>query len=132
MNKQYRLGNIVQGPKGDIAQIHYLNTEHGRDKNIRAWYLDKPQYGTQEPQPIPLTKEWADKLGFEVIDMGDYWEFNKGDFQLLQIKVPLTGKCLPPAYVLHTKKSKHIKVEFVHKLQNLYYEVEGEELVWSK
>ena len=64
--------------------------------------------------------------------MGDFWEFNKDSFQLIQLKVPITNKVLEPAFILHSKKAKHIKVKYVHKLQNLYYEIEGKELTLNK
>jgi|SRR3972149_4135576 len=80
---------------------------------------------------IQLTKEWAHYLGFEVIDMGDFWEFNKGDFQLIQFKTPINNGTLEPVFVIHSKTSKHIKVPYVHKLQNLYFEIEGMELIYK-
>jgi hypothetical protein len=121
-----------------------------QEKSLRTgvWILD--QYGREmlinedrleilmavrnydELNGINLTKEWCRDFGFEITDMGDFWEYNKGDFQLIQFKVPLTNKVLEPVYVLHSKKSKHIKVPYVHKLQNLYYEIEETELILLK
>lgn len=80
---------------------------------------------------IILTKEVAKKFGFEIVDMGDFWEFNLGDFQLIQLKSHMLPVEPVPFYVLHSKKSRHIKVPFAHKLQNLYYAIEGKELVFN-
>lgn len=127
--KEFRLSNLVQTKNKALATVELLDMEYGTDKSIRAWRIDKTMMGTEDPEPVELTKEIAEKLGFEIVDMGDFWEFNKGDFQLIQFKVPMTGKVLTPVYILHSKKAKHIKVPYVHKLQNLYYEIEGTELI---
>lgn len=131
-NKEFRLGNIVQNMEGKMATVQLLDCEYDHDTPIRAWLIDKPALGTSSPKKVPLTKEIAEQLGFQIIDMGDHWEFNKSDFQLIQIKVPATGNVLPPFMLLHGNVTKRIKVEFVHKLQNLFYEIEGEELILRK
>lgn len=83
-------------------------------------------------QPIQLTKEWFKKLGFTITDMADHWEFEKGDFSLFQLKMEILNREMPPFYILHSKTSQHIKVPYVHRLQNLYYEIKNHPLQIDK
>ncbi len=121
----FRKGNLMQDQQARLCLVEEISDERFSAPAIHGALTSLPN------EPIVLTKEWAKDFGFDVVDMGDHWEFNKGDFQLIQIKVPMTGKELTPVYVLHSKKSKHIKVPYVHKLQNLYYELENEELTYN-
>ncbi|MDQ3047068.1 MAG: hypothetical protein M3R27_05925 [Bacteroidota bacterium] len=70
------------------------------------------------------------ELGFEVIDLGSHWEYNKGDFQILQFKTPF-GKLLDPVFIVHSKVSKHIRVPNIKELKTLYKLIEGKELICS-
>lgn len=124
----FRKGNLIAERDDSVIEISGING----DETIRIWNKEKTEtlgcFSLDCFNPIPLTKELARDLGFTVTDMGDFWEFTKGDFTLIQLKVPMTGKVLIPFYILHSEKSKYIKVPYVHKLQNLYYEIEGTEL----
>src|SRR3989337_1809746 len=111
--KSLRLGNYINKglPLSLSIPIAKVITE-----NEFTLLLSKGYYF--DFSPIVLTKELARDFGFEVIDMGDFWEFNKGDFQLIQFKTPLNNGILEPVFIIHSKTSKHIKVPFVHKLQH--------------
>lgn len=130
-HKEFRLNNLVQNDKGIFAKVQLLDCEYQSDKPIRAWYIERPAFGTEEPEPIPLTKEIARDFGFKIVDMGDHWEFNLGNFQLIQIKSTIKGTDLPPFIILHGKVTRRITVKYVHKLQNLFFELEEKELIYN-
>lgn len=113
-------------------RINNLINYQGEDITLTEELFGKVLYENDPEaiEPVSLTKEWARDLGFEVIDMGDFWEFEKGDFKMIQLKMPIMKRMMPISYLLFgEKKSKHIKLPFVHKLQNLYFEIEGTELI---
>lgn len=75
-------------------------------------------------KPIPLTEEWLLKFGFEEVESenGDY--FIKEDFLL---------KILDTHFVCIYKSAMvSDELKFVHKLQNLHFELENEELTIKK
>jgi hypothetical protein len=102
--------------------------------NIKTlkWLQDDPEDFNSKHEPIELTKEIFKELGFEVTDMGDYWEYQKENFYLIQVKIPILDKLTSPMFVLNSEKSSHLKVKYVHRLQNLYYEIKNEELIYIK
>ncbi|MES2138651.1 MAG: hypothetical protein V4511_03015 [Bacteroidota bacterium] len=113
-------------------RINNLINYQGEDITLTEELFGKLLYENDPEaiEPVKLTKEWARDLGFEVIDMGDFWEFEKGDFKMIQLKAPILNRMMPISYLLFgEKKSKHVKLPFVHKLQNLYFEIEGAELI---
>lgn len=70
-------------------------------------------------EPIPLTKEWLVRFGFEY---GFDGNLTKGQ---LTIEKHLNGGWLR---ILDGTWSDGIKIEHVHQLQNLYFALTGEEL----
>lgn len=119
---ELRIGNYLSDKKGRLCKVEFISPEEYRAYAIVGGSTSLPN------EKILLTKEWARDLGFTVTDLGDFWEFEKNGFILIQLKIPITGKELPPFYILHSKKSQHIKIHHVHKLQNLYFEIKDEEL----
>jgi hypothetical protein len=98
----------------DELECHYVELEDGFCVNI-----DKGI------EPIPLTEEWLLKFGFEKLDDGTYkklvtvWEslYIDLDINILQIG------CNNREWFSFNRD-----ITKVHKLQNLYYELSGEEL----
>lgn len=119
---ELRIGNYLSDREGRLCKVEFISPEEFRAYAIKGGKTSLPN------EKIKLTKEWARNLGFTVTDLGDFWEFEKNGFILIQLKIPITGKELPPFYILHSKKSQHIKIHYVHKLQNLYFEIKEEEL----
>lgn len=122
---ELRFGNLLLDRNGRICKVEQVNTEEFYAPAIRGGITSLPN------SVIPLNNITAKQLGFDIVDMGDFWEFNKGDFQIIQFKAHMLPKDPVPFYVLHSKKSRHIPVPFVHKLQNLFFEIEGKELVYK-
>lgn len=81
--------------------------------------------------PLPLTKEiLRDNLGFDISDMGDFWQCQKEDFVLIQIKLQFGN--MPYMFVLKSSIKESVNFYYVHHLQNTYLDLKGELLVWKQ
>jgi len=78
--------------------------------------------GQVQVKPIPLTKEWLLRFGFRKYN--DNW-FSKG---ALWINISDFAICVGLEF-----KQVNIRkqINVVHKLQNLYFEIENEELTFN-
>ena len=91
-----------------------------------------------EFEPIPLTKEFLLKFGFENIDKGgnDYITYTDPNHDYyLQLDVRNDGKYS----ILDNDNSFNdlrafsmVDISYVHQLQNLYFALTGEELTFKK
>lgn len=93
------------------------------------------QWGNQRDEhiidlePIPLTPEWLERMGFEFDEDNDF-----GDEQFYLIR-DSEGDCIVAIY--HAKLDNkyfielhpNAEIKYVHQLQNLYFALTGEELV---
>jgi len=82
-------------------------------------------------KPIPLTEEWLEKLGFEVIDAFDS-EGIEDHYYLLK-KNTISFCCLRPFETIEIDffdglELRKTPIKHVHQLQNLYFALTGEEL----
>lgn len=107
---ELRIGNyIIQG--GLVTIVEQL------EKSINDW--DRTNHKrTIDCQPIPLTKEWLLKFGFDN-------KFNKGKINII-LKGRLgykNGRTYFNSWAILEKQP-----DYVHELQNLYYALTGEEL----
>ena len=103
---------------------------------------------TEEYEPIPITEEWVFKFGFELFD---YWptfdEDNEApEFFYMQYKLKISGKSF--YYTIYSSnneewqiaiKMKYFEdeillsnIKYVHELQNLYFALRGEELIYNE
>lgn len=91
---------------------------------------DPWEFKNDEIKPIPLNKEWLEKLGFEKSTVG-YYAYKSdlySDYAHLRISdVYDNGK-----YTVSIGDDKvgicMLHIEYVHQLQNLYYAITSEEL----
>lgn len=88
----------------------------------RIMLLDKDEIINTEP--IPLTKHWLDRFGFEEINNGIGWD-ELTNSVLKLVKVP-TNNSEIISYNYATDKYTFIK--YVHQLQNLYFALTNTEL----
>lgn len=80
-----------------------------------------------EIEPIPITEEWLDKLGFRGKKVYDaIFEWRIGD-SLKEHCIQTDGEAF-----VWTHYKDGIDIKFVHQLQNLYYALTGEELTISE
>lgn len=123
-----RVGNYLHDREGRLCRVEEVTKRHFKAPAIYGGLT------SLDHNPIELTKEWAYDLGFTITDFCDYWEFERKGFILVQfkLKVGVKVKDLVPSYILPSTKPKHIKVQYVHKLQNLYFEIMEEELNYNR
>ncbi len=111
---ELRIGNLIEheDPNEIVEGIHYI--DEGKYKILIGNYLRN----LEEIKPIPLTKEWLLKFGFE--STGDY-HFSKNG---------LNFHFLMDTMILEDEKSHPLGKSFncVHQLQNLYFALTGQEL----
>lgn len=81
-----------------------------------------------EYKPIPLTEEWLVKFGFQE---GVYWmsgnryiDYRLGNFEI--------SKQSLDEGIYYINASFPSSINYVHQLQNLYFALTGNELVWKK
>ena len=105
----FRIGNLVEEPKGNIHKIDRLD-ECSKIRN-----------------GIKLTDEWLIKFGFMKDDNGIYWI----DLEVEYLELIPTKKDWLPRYVQIVGLESGVKlriIKFVHQLQNLFFVITGKEL----
>ena len=111
--KELRIGNYVHSLEtGETQKITGITEEH---PYINSITFDYPNY--DEIEPIPLTEEWLFKLGF-INDR--VLEFYRNDITDSTIIIDYNFICL--------LGYSHVKLKYVHELQNLYFALTGSEL----
>lgn len=75
--------------------------------------------------PISITKEWLVKAGFKLCE-----DFKKGVYSDYYFKYPLKIRIIRDSISLFYRLELVQNIKFVHQLQNLYFALTGEELVF--
>lgn len=144
----YSLGNIVCLGKSEDGsdEIGYIaltsdeecqNTHTDDDRYLIKLFSDEVgYYGSDYPAPVKLTKEILTKLGFELKDFENefdgktqgyctnHYMFIKGVWHL--------GISRHGVFVSFIAYGNFLrKLEYVHELQNLYYTLTGDNLVFN-
>ena len=91
----------------------------GIECKVEADALSSMFYGGLKPKPIPLTKEWLVKFGFEIY--GGHW--SNGSIRMLISPTVSGGDIILSPYLGYALEIKH-----VHQLQNLFYALTQKEL----
>ena len=79
-------------------------------------------YDPAVAKPIPLTEQWLKDFGFKEVK-GNAWAIMYRELEVFQIW------CRDKKYFRYTPNEwMHVKLESVHKLQNLYFALTGKEL----
>lgn len=126
---ELRLGNYVIYNNNEIGTVSgiqsFLTTEDKVAINERIDIF----YNTENINPILLTKEWLFKLGFENhfdrVEEINYYCIK--DF-VIEEDFFCFGYAEPIVYDLLRVNSKN-PLKYVHQLQNLFFALNGEELV---
>jgi hypothetical protein len=119
-----RIGNIIMF--ADYDGIVYRKISAIK-LNEFGLYSDIDGTNFQICKPIPLTKEWLLKIGFEfVVDTWylngfSLWETEWGDDK------GATG--IGYFYELRERGMMDKHIQYLHELQNLYYSLTGEEIL---
>ena len=116
-NKKFRIGNLIYA--------YSLNDKKQTDLRIaeiksigETWieYDYQGEFNHCSSKPIPLTEEWLEKFGLKkLIPQGSI-------FQLREFHVQNFG---PLGFY---ECRNHVKIEYIHQLQNLYFALTWEEL----
>lgn len=115
------LGSYVQVPNGQFGVVETLM----KSGVIYASYLDKEKGMTcahaNHFQPIPITPEWLERLGFE----RKYGTLCRGCFTAYTKATPITinNGCVFEAWLVPGDmfSESRFEVEYIHQLQNLYF-----------
>lgn len=96
----------------DSIGKYSITTSLGEHIDLKERYL----------RPIPLTEEWLIKFGFKYDALLDTW-FSQDETATLHINHYTKGDTLG-----FFETEYDVEIKHVHKLQNLYFELQGEEL----
>ena len=110
--KELRIGNLVLTKKD-------LNKEYVITK-LSGAIIDYIECESILSKPIPLTEEWLLKFGFKK-DNNLYTKDFCGGLYSLQLNLDYNGTHF-------TYYDGYVVLDFIHKLQNLYFALTGEEL----
>lgn len=109
--KELRIGNCVLDIDNDVLSVSEITKDYVSFNNCNL----KSRYS--KIKPIPLTEEWLIKLGF-INDR--VLEFYRNDITDSTIIIDYNFICL--------LGYSHVKLNYVHELQNLYFALTGREL----
>lgn len=117
---QYRTGNLISPKVGDlehIGQIIYISeTEIGVnliDDNFEEYLSYYQDLLIEKIEPIPLTEEWLFKFGYDLISENHY---------------AFCGHLIWSIEDRFYCDKNGIQIKYVHKIQNLFFELKEEEL----
>lgn len=114
-SEEIRIGNYVKSVRtGEVIAVDWIAIKHVHDGSIQ-----QPPYDMSSVyEPIPITEEILLKCGLE---KGDYNEFRHTN--LIGTLTLYDGIC-----EIHLGDLYSVWIESLHKLQNLYFALTGEEL----
>jgi hypothetical protein len=102
----------------------------------------------EDYEPIPLTEEWVLKFGGEMYDylVDDEDDDEENNFTFIEYKLILknrsycytVGSCPDGFFDFCLKLTWHpdpillLTIKYVHELQNIYFALQGEELIYNE
>jgi len=126
--EELRIGNLVQDEHGSVMYVYRL-WKGGAELASNMDGFDDLDYEDDEMFGVPLTEEWLVRAGFDVKENSSWATgeeqkfkvFSKGNFTYNSIQGLwwFFGKVLPN------------QPKYVHKLQNIYYELVDQELEFT-
>tara|TARA_R100000655_G_scaffold7322_2_gene19795 strand:+ start:401 stop:769 length:369 start_codon:yes stop_codon:yes gene_type:complete len=114
---ELRIGNYVYDGEKELCKIWAVHKDRLTVEipNDNTTFLGR--YKIEYAKPIPLTKDWLLKFGFEA-------GFN-GEYEIL----PFLYIWKPsPSTKSFSVSPSTLEIKYVHQLQNLYFALTGEEL----
>lgn len=126
-SREFRIGNVVGcdgTPRPLVIQEIY-------ESQITAGFLDEPDYEMDLMYPnligIPITEEWLKKAGFG-LSTGDKWSLLSPRGCLFSLQ----NEKFNTAYKVYINFDyTQSRFEYIHQLQNLYFALSGDELVFN-
>jgi hypothetical protein len=117
---ELRLGNYIYH-NGEVVPVVQIERRYKTMYRLNDLDVDE-RIIEDHFQPIPLTPEWLERCGWQLVDQGRgpyYWLEKQCWFH---IHLPEDGTL----YANFNNNAVHIK--YLHQLQNLYFALTGEEL----
>jgi len=126
--KQFRIGNLLGDRENRLCRVTELNSETDPDeRNVIAPAI-KGGLTSLPVEPIPLSEEWLLKCGFEALTKksngfkSDSYTYTGG----VSLIVYFDGERLSTNFWIGNEK------RYVHELQNFFYALTGEELIFTE
>lgn len=120
-----RIGNLVYDDENIIVKVEKIVSELYQEWNdyddeecTQFSKIGEKGMFYSKVSPIPITKEWLLKLGFE--QKGSFYRIENSRFVEILIHDDGIDVCNHSVYLPHIK--------YVHQLQNLYYNLIGSRL----
>jgi hypothetical protein len=107
---EIRIGNLVEATNDDVVFPYVITAQE-----IVFYHSDPKRFN-----PIPLGKEWFDKIKWE-LEKGEFYYFLDNNY----FSINTSGQ------VYYMGDYTAVNVEYLHDLQNLYFAITGEELTFS-
>jgi hypothetical protein len=125
-SNELRIGNLVMYSNGNILFKVIGISEFGIDieNKVEKTYIEYDEF-----EPILLTKEWLLNLGFKKDVDGS---FMKNDISIFLDKRFKTNLFLQENQDNFKWFSYEYKIQYVHQLQNLYFALTGDELIFKQ
>lgn len=119
--KELRIGNLASV---NTAQAGWWETTH-----VTAESFAKSAAGTlicESYEPIPITPEWLEKLGFEKN------EYNSYQLKNIELSEEIIRSIPPKKTGVWYVEYFQVRIKHVHQIQNLYHALTGDELTLKK
>lgn len=126
--KELRIGNYIQSEPLSIPRVGIITDGVVQTTGYGISVIESDTNNSMGFRSIPLTAEWLIRFGFKYKSPGaggqdqwagyGFWSFN--DVHFLGIK---DGK------ILYFNRDRRTQIAYVHQLQNLYFQLVGEELI---
>lgn len=120
-----RRRNLISDSEGNIIVVHTISesviNESWTGPLAEGVYQLNPGHGEEDIDPIPLTIEWLEKLGFEWRAMIHRWIHPTSRYTIIEHAKGFSNGFGNGEFLKQSLK-------YVHQLQNVYYMVVGEEL----
>lgn len=137
---ELRLGNLAQDQDGNLLQVIGLTFDPEspiKEKSISFYVLDRSKFPLKNgwnAEYIPINQEWAVKFGFVLTaDYGDQKHYEHPSLRNFSIVFDHEEIALhhiySDSYVCVFYDDERFR--FIHQLQNFFFSIVGEELVFS-
>lgn len=142
---ELRIGNLVYWQTFDVLPVNFINKEIVNIQEIKPEYFPSEDWKNRF-SPIPLTEEWLLGFGFYkspssndvFLLIGKSMTFNVFIDSDCDEKIPNTIGYIVTAHINNMPhcgfafyRESNVSHYHVHTLQNLYFALTGEELVYS-
>lgn len=86
----------------------------------------------EDHNPVKLNDEVLKSLGFELIDQTGFRQYKRKDFIIVQFKIEIIkGFEMPYTFVIKSSIQEALNFEYAHHLQNTYYDLKGELMIYE-